>query len=225
MKKFFALLLTLCMLGSCVAFAEAPAEEADPQSAIAEMIDQVWYGALSQLADNFNNGANTVESLLAYASDALNTWITDADSRYTDTRTVLADAATQLMGSASEVMEEAQYITSDCALEEKSAEIEAAMAELMAQAQQLSAEAANSANTRLAETKDQVVASASTALGDVINLARNLLFVVTGSTESEAQTRMGEVSDNAADLVSYFVDMLQESLTGYAASLTPAEAE
>ncbi|MBQ9299641.1 MAG: hypothetical protein IJ214_03945 [Clostridia bacterium] len=225
MKKLFALLLALCMLGSCVAFAEAPAEEADPQAAIAEMIDQAWYTALSQLANTFNTGATYMESLLSTASDTLNTWITDADSRYTDTRSALADAALQLMGSANEVIEEAQYITNDSALDEKAAEIEAAMEQLMAEAQQLSAEAADGANTRLAETKDQVVASASSALGDVISLVKNLLFVVTGSSESEAQTRMGEVSDNATDLVTYFVDMLQESLNGYAASLTPAEAE
>ncbi|MBQ9197837.1 MAG: hypothetical protein IJ157_11455 [Clostridia bacterium] len=219
MKKFFALLLTLCMLGSCVAFAE----EAEPQDPMAEMIDQIWYGALTQLADNFNNGSDTLEGLLSYAADSLNTWMTDADSRYTENRSVLSDAVTQLLGSASEVMGEAQYIMEDEESAAKAQALEQQIAELTAEAQQLSAETAQLAGSRLAETRDQVVASGSKALSDVINVVKNLFYVITGSVESEAQTRMGEVSDNAEGLVASCVDILQQMLAGYADSFLPAE--
>ena len=179
MKKLFALLLTLCMLGSCVAFAEAPAEEADPKTAMADMIDQVFYGVLNQVSGTFNQSANAVEGVIANMSEMLSSWLTDADSRYTETRDALADGALNVMNAATEIAGEAP------------------------------------------ENKDQVVAAGSAALSNVLNTVKSLMFVLSGSNDSEAQTRMGEVADSATELVTAFVESLQQQLANYTGTEAP----
>ena len=222
MKKFFALLLTICMLGSCVAFAEAPAEE-DPQSAIAEMIDQLWYGALTQVADGYNNTVDTVDSTIALVSDMLNDWFTQADSRYTESRSALADAVAQVIVSVSELAGQAQTIINDDQLNARAAEIQANIDELTAQSEQLTAEAVSAIGTRLAENKDDVVNSTSNVITNVLNAINDLLFVITGSSDTEAQSRMGEVSNSSAELISTIIDKVLEALDVNVPEAQPAQ--
>lgn len=222
MKKLFALLLTLCMLGSCVAFAEAPAEEADPKTAMADMIDQVFYGVLNQVSGTFNQSANAVEGVIANMSEMLSSWLTDADSRYTETRDALADGALNVMNAATEIAGEAQYVFTDDEISQKYAEVQSSIQQLTDESKELSITAAHRAGDRLAENKDQVVAAGSAALSNVLNTVKSLMFVLSGSNDSEAQTRMGEVADSATELVTAFVESLQQQLANYTGTEAPA---
>ena len=228
MKKLLALLTAICMLFGCVAFAEAPAAteaQPDPQEQMAEMVDQYWYTFVAALANGFNAGVEQINGILTQTSSMLNGWLEAADARYQENRASIADSVTRLLTSAYEVMEEGRYVGEGYAdLEQQSAVSEdelmqaintiVAFIQDMAQNGQAREKAAEEiAQTRFAETKDDMIDSANGAIASFAEIASDLIYIFTGAADSNAVSR-GIPGAEGQNPVTEYANQLQDFLSG-----------
>ena len=231
MKKLIALLMAICMLFGCAAFAEAPAAtetepaQPDPQEQMAEMVDQYWYTFVAALANGFNAGVEQINSILTQTSGMLNSWLEAADARYQENRASISDSVTRLLTSASEVVGESRYIGEGFIdMEQQNTvnnnELTQAINTIVAFIQDMAQNgkarekaAEEMAQTRLGETKNDMIDSANGAISSFAEIASDLIYIFTGAADSNAVSR-GIPGAEGQNPVTEYANQLQDFLSG-----------
>lgn len=232
MKKFLALLLTLCMLaGCCAAFAEgAPAaEQQQPmteEEAMLQMIDGVWMMALGTCSEYYNQGVTVIESVLSAASEILNNWFEGANERYATVREGLAETVVRTMHSVNDTMEKGRYIAQGDEAERAAQEemfnnltasiqqVIESVTEIIQTAQEEAVYTADSTQTRAMEAKDGLIDSTAETVNNVADIIGDLFFVFTGAADSKTKTRLGEAAQGEDNQFTATADEVQSFLDG-----------
>lgn len=234
MKKIIALLLALCMLSS-FAFAETvptgtgtdevAEEETNPQDYMLDVVDSLWQTGLYTLVQTFNTGSEQITQILSVVGEQLNAWVEAADARYQETRGSIADTALRLLTSVDEVVEKGRYIAAgdEETMNEnmaKAEELEGAITkvielvtEFVEDAQNTQMDFQDQTEARIMETKDTMIDSATEAITSFAEIASNLIYVVTGVADSNAQTRGIPGAENEIPEVAEAANKLQDFLS------------